>query len=47
LINVAADEVRDYSFDWVVPDSAGRYIVEVSLVRAQLTAYDVGLLEVA
>jgi subtilisin family serine protease len=39
-ITVAADEVEDYSFSWVVPDAAGRYVVEVSLVPAQLTAYD-------
>jgi serine protease len=45
-IVVEADEVKDYSFDWVVPDSAGRYIVEVSLVPAQLTAYDAVWVEV-
>jgi subtilisin family serine protease len=45
-ITVLADEVKDYSFDWIVPDSAGRYVVEVSLVPVQLTAYDVAWLEV-
>lgn len=39
-IAVAADEVEDYSFSWVVPDAAGMYVVEVSIVPAQLTAYD-------
>jgi serine protease len=39
-IKVEADEIEDYSFKWAIPDSAGRYIVEVSLVPAQLTAYD-------
>jgi hypothetical protein len=45
-IVVEADEVKDYSFDWVVPDSAGTYILEVGLVPAQLTAFDVAWLEV-
>jgi hypothetical protein len=39
-VMVAADEVKDYSFTWVVPDVAGTYVVMVSLVPAQLTAYD-------
>jgi uncharacterized membrane protein len=46
-IAVAANHVKDYSFDWTVPDDAGRYVVEVSLVPAQLTAYDVVWLEVS
>jgi serine protease len=46
-IAVAANEVKDYSFDWVVPEIAGTYVVEVGLVHAQLTAYDVRWLEVA
>ena len=45
-IEVEANEVKDYSFSWVVPDAAGRYVVEVGLVPAQLTAYDVAWLEV-
>jgi hypothetical protein len=32
--------VRDYSFSWFVPDASGKYVVEVWLVSAQLTAYD-------
>ena len=39
-IAVAANETKDYSFSWVVPDVAGTYVVEVGLVPAQLTAYD-------
>ena len=45
-IDVEANEVKDYSFSWVVPDAAGRYVVEVGLVPAQLTAYDAAWLEV-
>ena len=44
---VAADEVKDYSFSWVVPDVAGTYIVEVGLVPAHLTAYNAAWLRVA
>jgi phenolic acid decarboxylase len=39
-INVSANGSNDYSFTWVVPNVAGTYIVETSLVPAQLTAYD-------
>jgi subtilisin family serine protease len=39
-ISVAVDVVREYSFNWVVPDVAGTYVVEVSLVPSMLTAYD-------
>ena len=39
-INVPANGVGEFSFSWVVPDVAGTYVVEVSLVPAQLTAYD-------
>ena len=46
-IAVAADEVKDYSFSWTVPDSSGMYVVEVSLVPAQLTAYDAAMLDVS
>lgn len=45
-IAVAADEVKDYSFSWVVPEFAGTYMVEVGLVPAQLTAYDAAWLKV-
>ncbi len=44
-IDVAADAVEEYSFTWVVPDAAGTYIVEVSLIPPQLTAYDAVWLE--
>ena len=40
-ITVAAGEVKDCSFSWVVPEVAGTYVVEVGLVPPQLTAYDV------
>ncbi len=46
-VAVVADEVKDYSFSWVIPNFAGTYVVEVGLVPAQLTAYDVTWLEVA
>lgn len=46
-INVAIDEVKEYRFDWDVPEVAGTYVVEVSLVPPQLTAYDAVWLEVA
>ena len=39
-VSIAADEVKDYSFSWSVPDVAGTYVAEVELVPAQLTAYD-------
>jgi hypothetical protein len=45
-ISVGANAVEEYSFVWVVPDVAGTYVAEVSLVPPQLTAYDVGWLEV-
>ena len=46
-INMAADAVREYSFEWTVPDVAGTYVVEVCLVPPLLTAYDAMWLEVA
>lgn len=45
-INVAADAVKEYSLDWNVPTVVGTYVVEVSLVPAQLTAYDAAWLKV-
>jgi hypothetical protein len=39
-INVTVNSVNEYSFTWNTPNAAGTYIVEVSLVPAQLTAYD-------
>ena len=39
-VMVSANGVSDYGFSWVVPNVDGRYVVEASLVPAQLTAYD-------
>ena len=44
-VSVAAGEVREYSFSWDVPDVAGSYMVEASVVPPQLTAYDAVWLE--
>jgi len=38
--------ISEYSFDWIVPNVAGTYVVEVSLVPLQLTAYDAAWLGV-
>ena len=46
-IAVAADCVEEFSFDWVVPEAAGTYVVEVGLMPAQLTAYDAVWLKVS
>jgi len=45
-ITLAADEVKDYSFTWAVPQAAGTYVAEVGLVPAQLTAYDAAWLKI-
>jgi hypothetical protein len=45
-ISVSADTVREQGFTWSIPNVAGTYIVEVSLVPAQLTAYDTAWLSV-
>jgi hypothetical protein len=45
-INVTADTVGAYSFEWNIPNFDGRYVVEVSLVPTQLTAYDTAWLKV-
>jgi hypothetical protein len=45
-ITVSADAVREYCFVWVVPNVAGRYVVEAGLAPAQLTAYDAAWLRV-
>lgn len=45
-IDVATDSVKDYSFNWNIPDVAGKYVPEVGLVPAQVTAYDVLWLKV-
>jgi hypothetical protein len=46
-ISVPAGAVGEYSFDWVVPDVAGTYVVEVELAPSLLTAYDTSWLKVA
>jgi len=46
-VAVGADMVRDYGFSWVVPDASEKYVVEVGLVSAQLTAYDAAWLKVS
>jgi serine protease AprX len=45
-MSVTADAVNEYSFTWDIPDVAGTYVVEASLVPAVLTAYDAVWLEV-
>lgn len=44
---VGVDEIKDYSFSWVIPDVAGTFMVEIGLVPAQLTAYDTVWLNVS
>jgi peptidoglycan/xylan/chitin deacetylase (PgdA/CDA1 family) len=39
-ITVSANGSGEYTFTWVVPNTAGGYLVEANLVPAQLTAYD-------
>ena len=39
-INMTADAINEYSFTWNIPDVAGTYVVEASLVPPQLTVYD-------
>jgi len=46
-VNVTADTVGEDSFNWDVPNVAGTYVVEASLVPPQLTAYDAVWLEVS
>jgi hypothetical protein len=45
-LNVMANAVGEYSFAWNVPPVAGTYVVEVSLIPPQLTAYDTAWLNV-
>jgi len=45
-VNVTANGIREYSFDWRIPDVAGTYVAEVGLVPAQLTAYDTSWIKV-
>jgi hypothetical protein len=46
-ISVSAGTVGEYTFDWVVPNVAGKYVVEVGLAPSLLTAYDTAWLEAA
>jgi hypothetical protein len=46
-VNVTANAVGEYSFSWNIPDVEGTYVIEVSIVPPQLTAYDVAWLRVA
>jgi len=39
-INMTADTVSEYSFNWNIPSTSGLYVVEVGLVPTQLTAFD-------
>lgn len=36
-VNVTAKIVGEYSFTWSIPNTAGTYVAEVSLVPAKLT----------
>jgi len=45
-ISVPAGTVGEYTFNWVVPNVAGKYVVEVELVPSMLTAYDTAWLKV-
>jgi predicted esterase/3',5'-cyclic AMP phosphodiesterase CpdA len=45
-INVTADSVREYSFEWNMPNVAGTYVLEVNIVPTQLTAFDAAWLKV-
>ena len=42
---IDADAFGEYSFNWVIPDVAGTYLLEVELVPMQLVAYDLMWLE--
>jgi hypothetical protein len=46
-IIVSANGTNEYSFNWVVPNVTGTYMVEASLVPMQLTAYDAKWLQVS
>jgi predicted esterase len=45
-ISVPAGSVGEYTFEWVVPNVAGKYVAEVDVVPAQLSAYDAAWLKV-
>jgi hypothetical protein len=46
-VSVPAGTVGEYTFDWVVPNVAGTYVVEVGLAPSLLTAYDTAWLKAA
>ena len=45
-VTAAANSATIYSFTWTIPPAIGKYVVEVSLVPAQLQAYDTAWLVV-
>jgi pimeloyl-ACP methyl ester carboxylesterase len=45
-INVTANTIKEFSFDWSIPDLAGSYVVEIGLVPAQLTTHDTSWVKV-
>jgi hypothetical protein len=45
-IEVAADTVGEFSFNWNAPNIGGTYMMEVGLVPTQLTGYDASWLKV-
>jgi hypothetical protein len=46
-MKVAANTVGEFGFTWVVPNVAGKYVVEAGLAPSLLTAYDTAWLEAA
>jgi len=46
-IEVVTNGVKDHSFNWVAPNVAGTYIVEVGFVPTQLTVYETAWLKVS
>ena len=46
-INVSANTVNEYSFNWIVPNFDGTYVIEASLVPTQLTTYDAKWVQVS
>jgi hypothetical protein len=45
-IDVKAGTVGQYSFNWIVPNPSGKYVVELELAPSMLTAYDTAWLTV-
>ena len=45
-IDVKAGTVGQYSFNWIVPNPSGKYVVELELAPTLLTAYDTAWLTV-